>query len=151
LWVKGSTRYVSSEEFSDTVVASYRESIAVLDGQLADLSEAISEQRAVAASLSQIPVIIGSDGLTVFSRDGSQFRIEMGVAKSGDKVVFQHPYKSEPTVFLGIYSNMLDSISLHRLQSKGTAVLALNASVSGFEVPQSLSPIIFRWVALGQQ
>lgn len=145
------TNYVNSEQFADNIMTSYRESVASLDAQLAELSAVISQQQIVASQLSQSPVLQGSTGLTFIGQDGSHFRIEIGTASSGDKVVFQSTYKSEPTVILSIDTNSLDSVSLHRLQSKGVVVFALNTSETGFDVPHEMSPIAVRWVALGEQ
>ncbi len=143
-------KYVQSDEFKKTVVASYQEKLARLESQTAEITKTISDQQQRAAQLSEIPILIDQNGLTLVNKTGQQFRIEMGSANSGAKVWFKAPYKAEPTVLLSIDSNKLDGIALHRMQVKGTTALSASSTSFGFEIPPSVYPINYRWVALGQ-
>ena len=144
-------RYVQSDEFKRNIVTAYHEKLARLEIQANDIAKAVSEHQQKAAQLSEIPIVIDPSGLTLVNKNGDQFRIEMGAASSGAKVQFKSPYKAEPTVLLSVDSSKLDAIALHRMQAKGTAVLAVSASPRGFEIPTSVLPVHYRWVALGQQ
>lgn len=144
-------KYVQSDEFKRNIVTAYQEKLARLEIQADDIAKLVSEHQQMAAKLSEIPIVIDSSGLTLVNKSGNQFRIEMGVASSGAKVLFKSSYKVEPTVLLSVDSSKLDAITLHRMQVKGTAVLAVSAGPQGFEIPASVLPVSYRWVALGQQ
>jgi hypothetical protein len=84
--------YVQSDEFKKHVVVSYQEKLTRLETQTAEITKVLSEQQKKAAQLSEIPILIDQDGLTLINKNGHQFRIEMGSAISGAKVLFKVPY-----------------------------------------------------------
>ena len=144
-------KYVQSDEFRKNIVMAYQEKLARLESQTTEIAKLISEQQQKAAQLPELPVVIDSSGLTLVNKHGHQFRIGMGTARSGAKILFKIPYMSEPTVLLTIDSAALDGITLHRMQAKGAGVLAVSSTSHGFEIPASVYPVCYRWVALGQQ
>lgn len=144
-------KYVQSEEFKKDVISSYQEKLTRLDNQTAEIAKLLSEQQRIASHLSEIPIVIDKNGLTLINKSGHKFRIEMGDAEDGSKVLFSAPYQTEPAVLLSIDSSKLDGISLHHIQRMG-AVLAVNSSTRGFDIPASSSMIRvgYHWVAFGQ-
>lgn len=144
-------QYVQSDEFKKNVVLAYQEKLVRLEIQATDVAKLISEQQEKAAKLSEVPIVIDTSGLTLTNKSGHQFRIEMGTASTGSKIVFKTPYKEAPTVLLSVDISKLDAITLHRMQTKGSEVLAVSASPRGFDIPSSILPVTYRWVALGQQ
>lgn len=144
-------KYVQSDEFQRNVVLTYQEKLARFESQTKEISKLLTEQQYKAAQLSEIPILIDSSGITLINSHGQQFRLEMGVANSGTKIIFKSPYQTTPTVLLSIDSATLDAISIHRLQARGTLVLTANSTPQGFEVPASVDSVRYRWVAFGRQ
>ncbi len=143
--------YIQSDEFRRNVILAYQEKLGRLEARSLDVSKMLAEQQYKIAQLSELPVLIDSNGLSLINKEGHMFRIEMGSAKSGEAVIFKAAYKSKPTVLLSVEGSALDAIAQHRLQSKGAPVLAVNATLRGFEIPPSVYSFTYNWVAFGQQ
>ncbi len=82
--------YIQSKEFKEVVIKSSQEKLAELDRHANQIENLLSRQQLKIAQQSEIPIIIDEKGLTLVNKNGQQFHIEMGNAKSGEDSHFQN-------------------------------------------------------------
>jgi hypothetical protein len=145
--------YVRSENFKKTIVNSYQQKLAWLDERTNELEKSLSKKQIDALQLSEIPIIIGENNLSIVNKAGEVFSIEMGKATSGERITFNKKFKSEPMVFLTLDSSNIESLTVYRIQKKGFSSIISKCDTNGFEVPPSSDfyPLKYKWVAFGTQ
>lgn len=97
----GVATYIKSDDFQKKIVDAAMTRFDKLEDRTIALNKEIVEISKRAAIAGNLPIGIDKNGLTLTSKDGTNFHIETGEAISGDIVKFKKPFSAPPLLIVG--------------------------------------------------
>lgn len=147
---KAVNKYIQTETFQKSVIEATAAKATELKQRTDAIEASLNTSEKRVASLANLPIAIGENGIALIDGSGKKFFLESGTVKDGESVKFQNAFTVPPTVILNTTGDMFGPYADRITTGRATSAYAPKVTNQGFSLRHATTPRTYSWVALGQ-
>lgn len=147
---KAVNNYIKTEAFQKNVIQAIAAKATELARRADEIEASLNTSEKRVASLANLPIAIGENGVALMDQSGKKFFVESGTVRDGESVKFQNAFTVPPTVLLTTTGDAFGAYADRITSSRVANLYAPKVTNQGFSLRHVPSPKTYSWVALGQ-